>query len=194
MASGVCDNDWPGVVTSSSIAWSTTAYDIDPFANAIRWNTLYNFWFEANVAPDTTTATIGLFKPGSLAAVSVETVGPALGIVDCNGNGIPDACDIDCQAPGCEAPCGGSSDCNNNGVPDEICEPDCNGNGIADECDIGIAYGGVCEGPDCSADCQPNTVPDECEPDCNEDGVPDECAGFEDCDEDGIGDCDEACP
>ena len=194
MASGVCDNDWPGVVTPGSITWSTTPHNIDPFANAIQWSTLYNFWFEANVAPDTTTATIGLFKPGALASVSAETVGPALGIVDCNGNGVPDACDIDCTAPGCGPPCGGSSDCNNNGIPDEICEPDCNGNGIADECDIGIAYGGVCEGPNCSTDCQPNTVPDECEPDCNQDGVPDECAGFEDCDGDGIGDCDDACP
>ncbi|MBN2562223.1 MAG: hypothetical protein JXQ75_14965 [Phycisphaerae bacterium] len=43
---------------------------------------------------------------------------------DCNGNGIPDECDIDCGPPNgpCDAPgCGHSSDCNWNGVPDE-CE------------------------------------------------------------------------
>lgn len=41
---------------------------------------------------------------------------------DCNQNGVPDACDIDCGAPGgtCDiAGCGLSSDCNSNGVPDE---------------------------------------------------------------------------
>ena len=41
---------------------------------------------------------------------------------DCNGNGIPDECDIDCGEPGgpCDVPgCGESEDCNENGVPDE---------------------------------------------------------------------------
>jgi hypothetical protein len=42
---------------------------------------------------------------------------------DCNRNGLPDACDIDCAAPeeDCQAPCGTSGDCNSNGKPDE-CE------------------------------------------------------------------------
>ena len=42
--------------------------------------------------------------------------------VDCNGNGIPDECDIDCGSPGgpCDVPgCGQSFDLNGNGVPDE---------------------------------------------------------------------------
>jgi hypothetical protein len=93
---------------------------------------------------------------------------------DCNDNGIPDLCDIDCGPAGdaCQVPgCGGSLDCNGNGVPDE-CEPDCNGNGIADECDITAGT---------SIDCNGNGVPDECDlasgssPDCNSNGIPDEC-------------------
>ncbi|MFH1419698.1 MAG: right-handed parallel beta-helix repeat-containing protein, partial [Planctomycetota bacterium] len=43
---------------------------------------------------------------------------------DCNGNGIPDDCDVDCGNPGeeCDVPgCGESPDCNGNGLPDE-CE------------------------------------------------------------------------
>ncbi|MCP4250967.1 MAG: hypothetical protein GY778_28350, partial [bacterium] len=62
---------------------------------------------------------------------------------DCNSNGIPDDCDLDCDAPGCaeRGDCGGSLDCNSNGVPDECdlaCAAPggvCNTNGFFDECD-----------------------------------------------------------
>jgi hypothetical protein len=62
---------------------------------------------------------------------------------DCNGNGIPDACES-------------FDDCNGNGVPDE-CElygHDCNGNGIPDACDIATDPG---------LDNNGNGVPDACE-------------------------------
>ncbi|MHC4444910.1 MAG: hypothetical protein ACYTBZ_10350 [Planctomycetota bacterium] len=51
----------------------------------------------------------------------VRSVGHAQ-VPDCNGNGIADACDIDCGPSGgaCDVPgCGASPDCNSNGVPDE---------------------------------------------------------------------------
>ncbi len=193
VGTGECENDWPASVNAESISWSTTGHEADRFANALRWGTLYNFWFEASVGPDTATATLGLFKPGFPAEVTASTIGPALGLVDCNNNKEPDACDIDCGALGCEPPCGGSIDCDDNGIPDE-CDPDCNGNERADRCDIDVSDGGLCTGPDCSSDCQPNTVPDECEPDCDGDGLPDSCEGFDDCDGDGIEDCDDECP
>ena len=63
----------------------------------------------------------------------------AAGRPDCDTNGIPDACDIDCGGIGCSAfpACGGSLDCainangDGNGVPDE-CEyrADVNGDGL----------------------------------------------------------------
>ncbi len=114
-----------------------------------------------------------LIATGQLAATAV----------DCNANGIGDACDIDCGLPGspCDVPgCGGSADCNGNGVPDE-CESaaDCNGNGLADICDLANQT---------SPDCNGNGIPDECEvpplgagADCNSDGVPDECEPQDDC-------------
>lgn len=69
--------------------------------------------------------------------------------VDCNGNGVTDACDIE------EGP---SFDCNDNGIPDEcdlmLGSGDCNGNGIPDECE---------EGGDTGSDCNGNGILDACE-------------------------------
>lgn len=59
---------------------------------------------------------------------------------DCNNNGIPDACDLNCGAVGgpCSVPgCGQSSDCNTDGVPDEcqlLGSNDSDGNGSLDVC------------------------------------------------------------
>jgi len=44
--------------------------------------------------------------------------------LDCNGNDLPDECELE------------GNDCNDNEIPDE-CDPDCDGNGIPDECDGG---------------------------------------------------------
>jgi len=88
---------------------------------------------------------------------------------DCNGNGVPDDCDIED---------GVSEDCNNNLVPDECdigpegSSEDCNYNDIPDECDIDSGF---------SEDCNDNGVPDECDisngvsNDCQGDNIPDEC-------------------
>ena len=100
---------------------------------------------------------------------------------DCNGNSVPDACDI----------AGGSElDCNMNGIIDQ-CElgdpdmPDCNANGIPDCCDIASGLESDCQGngvPDSceiangtSTDCDDNGVPDVCQPDCDRNWTPDVC-------------------
>ena len=148
---------------------------------------------------------------GPAEVYQTTVLGWPLGI-DCNGNQIPDECDVDCGDPNgpCDLPgCGGSSDCNHNLVPDE-CEEDCNGNDVPDECDTdpndpdgdGFVY------PDCNLnavpdgcevggteDCQPNGTPDLCDifhgtsNDCQPNGIPDECEP--DCQPNGIADsCD----
>jgi hypothetical protein len=109
---------------------------------------------------------------------------------DCNGNGVPDECDVPplCTGPGC------STDCNGNLIPDEceVAALDCNGNGRPDDCDIASGY---------SLDCNANGIPDECEVpplgnhDCNGNGIPDDCdlaSGFsKDCNNNDIPDeCD----
>jgi hypothetical protein len=54
---------------------------------------------------------------------------------DCNQNGLPDACDLSCGAPGCNlSGCGQSGDCNGNDIPDE-CDPDPDGDNLPNACD-----------------------------------------------------------
>jgi len=190
----ISHDPWQTTITSDSITWSTATYEANPNANALRYDTIYNFYFDANVIPDVNKATIGLFKSGSPTEVAVTTRGPKLEIIDCNHNGIPDACDLDCGAiigclPWPPPLCGQSIDCNGNGIPDE-CEDDCNHNGIADECDIRDCPPGdlAC------GDCDHNGVPDGCQPDCNGNGIPDACDPPVDTDGDGITDCFDLCP
>ena len=113
--------------------------------------------------------------------------------MDCNGNMIPDRCDVDN---------GGSNDCDGNGVPDE-CQPDCDGDLIPDDCEDDVNGNGTpddCD-PDCDndgtpdfaePDCDGDGTPDDCEPDCDNDGTPDDCEA--DCDSDGLpDDCEADC-
>jgi len=84
---------------------------------------------------------------------------------DCNGNTIPDNCDISCGLVGgsCDVPdCGGSNDCNDNGRPDE-CEIDANAmvdcSSTPPPCDEGPFY---CTA-NCAADANVNGIPDVCD-------------------------------
>ncbi len=103
--------------------------------------------------------------------------------VDEDGNGTPDACEVDCNANGVFdlqelAPHGPYIDCDVNGVLD-ACDiasgaaHDCNSNGRIDGCEVFF-------------DCNSNGIPDECElaeDDCNDNGVLDACelAAAHDC-------------
>jgi len=104
--------DWTSIVQDGSITWSTTDYSVNTAANALRWGTLYNFRFDANRAPQSASATLTLFRPGTPTEATADTVGPGTAPPDCNENGIPDIQDI---------AGGGSRDCDDDGIPDE-CE------------------------------------------------------------------------
>ncbi len=181
--------NWTASVAGGFLTWSTQTYEQNANANALRYDVIFTFWFEANVEPAGSKINIGLFKPGFPTDVSAASIGPRLEITDCNGNTIPDLCDIDCNEFGCAAPCGQSSDCNGNHIPDE-CENDCDKNGIADECDIADCPPGDLG----CADCNANLTPDRCEADCDADGIPDACDWPEDTDGDGVIDCVDLCP
>ena len=102
--------DWTATVANGWITWATQDYSFNASANALRWGTLYNFRFDIDRQPQTTTTTLALFRPGTPTSVSTHTVGPIISPADCNANGIPDSIDI------FE---GTSVDCDGNTVPDE---------------------------------------------------------------------------
>jgi hypothetical protein len=105
--------DWSATVGPVSVTWTTQTFAVNPNANALRWGTLYNFRFDANVAPGTALATIGLFRPGSPSSFTMSTVTPgSCGSAESTcGNGLDDDCDglSDCLDTDCctSAACAG---------------------------------------------------------------------------------------
>ena len=57
--------DWTPGVSSVEVRWDTVDFSVNPDANALRWATLYNFRFDADVAPQSGSVTLGMFKPGT---------------------------------------------------------------------------------------------------------------------------------
>ena len=70
--------DWPAIVTDASISWSTSAYEVNPDANALRWGTLYNFRFDSRACPGQAIVSLELFKPGAPTSITAATIGPEL--------------------------------------------------------------------------------------------------------------------
>ncbi len=85
---------WSVTVGADAVTWSTQSYDVDPNANALRWGTLYNFRFEADVPPGRKGGTLVLFRPGSPVSLLAPTVAPdpCLGSLDGTACDDDDAC------------------------------------------------------------------------------------------------------
>ena len=209
---------WTSSIDMGLLNWSTLTFDTDPNTSALRWGTMCNFWFDADVAPVPSAVSMDRFKPGPGADVVFARIdAPAPG--DCNQNSIPDDDEIaadpslDCNGDDFLDECQfAGNDCNGNSIPDEcdLENNDCNGNGTPDECELtgndcnGNLVLDECESPeDCNengipdvcdaltSDCNGNEVPDECENDCDRDGTIDDCAGEPDCNANGLPDsCD----
>jgi hypothetical protein len=64
--------DWtPAIdVPNGSVSWSTETFATNQNANALRWASMFNFWFDADAAPGTATHILELFKPGSPASLT----------------------------------------------------------------------------------------------------------------------------
>ncbi|MCB9852957.1 MAG: hypothetical protein H6819_07665 [Phycisphaerales bacterium] len=78
------NTDWAVSIDGTTITWaSTSTYDQDPMSNALRWGTMYNFWFTSDVGPNDELGevTLGLFKPGTPTSVSATTQVPLAGAV-----------------------------------------------------------------------------------------------------------------
>jgi hypothetical protein len=121
--------DWGSAVSGGAVTWTTQPYAQNVNANALRWGTLYNFRFTADVAPNADgSATVGLFKPASqgspATSVAVHVPSPTVstcGTADFNCDGsVGTDSDIsgffDCLAGNCPAaPCTSTADFNGDG-------------------------------------------------------------------------------
>jgi len=93
------NTDWTGAAGASAVLWtSPQTFAQNPNTNALRWGTMYNFWFEADSAPTTGTATLGLFKPGTPTEITFDVPVPTGDPVNCpsdfDDDGIHEVSDI----------------------------------------------------------------------------------------------------
>ncbi len=68
---------WIGSRSSNSVTFGAPEkFAANPNTNALRWGTMYNFWFTANVPPAATvgSATLSLFRPGTPSSILVEGI------------------------------------------------------------------------------------------------------------------------
>ena len=92
--------DWASSVSGGAITWSAQTYAQNVNANALKFATLYNFWFDSNTAPTQANATIGLFRPGAAGeptsvSTLVKTPGPLpVAPADLNGDFVVDGADL----------------------------------------------------------------------------------------------------
>ncbi len=90
---------WNNMFSGGHLVWiSPDKYNVDPNGSALRWGTMFNFWFDANAAPDAApvTATLNLFKPFTPDHVTLSVVGP--GTPGCYAN-----CDASTTPPALNA-------------------------------------------------------------------------------------------
>lgn len=172
-----------GVVYSFQKSMTSSAWAIDRYIFSPNAAAFDNFG--QGVALGDEIALIG--SPGDDSTMQINA-GAAylydLGVADCNGNGIPDSCDLvsgaaqDCNGneipDSCDIVAGTGTDCDADGVLDSCqiaADPtlDCNGDGVLDVCQLS------------SMDCNNNGEIDICEiaagtaEDRNGNMIPDEC-------------------
>jgi len=93
-------SSWTTGASGGAVTWSGGTYSQSTTSNALRFATMYNFWFDADQPPQVVNATIGLFKPGSAGAptsVNVVSKGPSApptNPADLNGDGVVAAEDL----------------------------------------------------------------------------------------------------
>ncbi|MBM4105152.1 MAG: hypothetical protein FJ257_02430 [Phycisphaerae bacterium] len=87
---------WSGSVGDGKVLWRGVQYQQSPNANALRWGTLYSFRFDADAPPTQVSATLGLFKPGSIPSMAIAVAGPSAPAIpgDLNGDGVVDGTDL----------------------------------------------------------------------------------------------------
>jgi hypothetical protein len=71
---------WTSNQTASDVTWNSETFAQNQNANAIRFGTMYNFRFDSDQPPQTTTATVGFLKTGLPITIQVQGPSPATGV------------------------------------------------------------------------------------------------------------------
>ena len=89
---------WSGAKVGTAVVWNSPAtFAVNPNTNALRWGTMYNFWFTTNVPPTSNGgAALRLFRPGTPSELKVEGIpAPSLPLpADYNQNGVVSVQDV----------------------------------------------------------------------------------------------------
>lgn len=115
--------DWSPLVAGGSITWRGGDFATNPNANALRFATMYNFWFDADRPPSPSIAQMGLFKPGPAGAATHASFKAKAPVApqrsgDINGDGAVDAIDLSILLAAWGT--GGQADLSGDGVVDGV--------------------------------------------------------------------------
>lgn len=95
------NTDWNSSVGANAVTWSSPeTFAQNPNTNALRWGTMYTFWFTADVAPAMGDVELSLFRPGTpteiSATVHVPENAPACTFAkgDVNEDGVKNGLDL----------------------------------------------------------------------------------------------------
>ena len=109
-------NAWASSVSGGEVSWSTDEYATNSNANAIRWGTMYNFWFTADAAPADGSTTLDVFRTNSTATASgMQVPGGPVNPYDFNGDNCVDGADTGIFITQWGQP-GGFADFNSDGI------------------------------------------------------------------------------
>jgi len=88
--------DWTVSTAGGFIRWNGPVHATHPNGNALRFSTLYNFWFDADMPPGAGTISLGLFKPGSAGTPSAIAIAAQVPVrsTDLDGDGTIGASDL----------------------------------------------------------------------------------------------------
>ncbi len=134
------NTDWLMTDSAANVQWSSPqTFAQNPNTNALRWGTMYNFWFTADVPPVEGEMLIGLFRPGTPESIAVMVQVPGQPCpADCMADGMRDGRDAQ-PFVDCILGAGGSCDC-----------ADIDGSGAADENDVAAFIDLLMAGDSCS--------------------------------------------
>lgn len=89
--------DWNVTIDAQSVTWETELFETNQWANAIRWGSMYNFYFTADQPPSQQLLTLGLFKPGAEPSLTHTAAAPDCQVAcegDVDGSGSVNVIDL----------------------------------------------------------------------------------------------------